>query len=46
MFQISELETVQELLFAVLGRLLAMVAGILVVAIFVPVMVATTIQMR
>ncbi|XP_026331217.1 endoplasmic reticulum metallopeptidase 1-like isoform X2 [Hyposmocoma kahamanoa] len=40
------MSTVQELLFAVLGRLLSMLAGIVVVAIFVPIMVATTIQLR
>lgn len=43
---ISGMSTVQELLFAVLGRLLSMLAGIVVVAIFVPIMVATTIQLR
>ncbi|XP_026331209.1 endoplasmic reticulum metallopeptidase 1-like [Hyposmocoma kahamanoa] len=38
--------TVQELLFTVLGRLLSMLAGMLVVTIFVPIMVATTVQLR
>ncbi|XP_052749432.1 endoplasmic reticulum metallopeptidase 1-like isoform X2 [Galleria mellonella] len=38
--------TVQELLYAVLGRIAAMLAGVLAVLIFVPLMVVTTIQMR
>ncbi|KAJ0171660.1 hypothetical protein K1T71_012423 [Dendrolimus kikuchii] len=38
--------TIRELLLALVGRLLSLVAGLAAVAIFVPLMVATTVQMR
>ncbi|XP_026331208.1 endoplasmic reticulum metallopeptidase 1-like [Hyposmocoma kahamanoa] len=41
-----KMTTVQELLFAMLGRVLSTLAGILIVAIFVLIMVATTVQLR